>query len=82
MKKCKKGGKTKNKIVTITIAIFLMISMTMAASMTLSTDAIAHTPAWQIPTYAYVWASPNPDGVGQTVSVYMWLTNYYYGAAT
>ena len=54
--------------------------LSMATSMILLPTANAHTPAWQIPTYAYVWASPNPDGVGQTISVYMFLTNYYYGA--
>ncbi len=70
----------KNRIAAITIAIFLMLSM--SASMILLPSASAHTPAWQIPTYAYVWASPNPVGVGQTISVYMWLTNYYYDAAT
>ncbi len=69
----------KNRIAAITIAIFLMLSM--SASMILLPSASAHTPAWKIPTYAYVWATPNPDGVGQTVSVYLWLTNYYPGAA-
>ena len=72
-------NKTKNRITAITIAIFLMLSM--SASMMLMPSASAHTPAWKIPTYAYVWASPNPVGVNQTVSVYMWLTNYYYGSA-
>ena len=47
--------------------------LSMSASMILLPTASAHTPAWQIPTYAYVCAAPNPDGVGQTVSVYMWL---------
>ena len=69
---------SKNKPIAIAIALLLMVSM--SASMMLLPSAIAHTPAWKIPTYAYIWASPNPDGVAQTVSVYMWLTNYYYGA--
>jgi hypothetical protein len=73
-----KMNKTKNRITAIAIAIFLMLSM--SASMTLIPNASAHTPAWNIPTYAYVWASPNPVGVNQTVSIYMWLTNYYYGS--
>jgi hypothetical protein len=60
------------------ITIFLALSMT--ASMTLVPAANAHTPAWEIPTYAYIHAVPNPVGVSQTVSVYIWLTNYYYGA--
>ena len=78
-KENKKMKLSKNKTVTIVITMLLMFSM--ATSMILLPSAVAHTPAWQIPTYAYVWASPNPDGLGQTVSVYMFLTNYYYGAA-
>ena len=70
--------KTKNKIATIMITVFLMLSM--SASLMLLPTASAHTPLWQIPTYAYVYATPNPVGVGQTVNVFMWLTNYYYGA--
>ncbi len=30
-----------------------------------------------IPTYAYINASPNPIGVGQTAHVYMWLDAVY-----
>ena len=52
-----------------------MISMT--ASFALIPSASAHTPAWQIPTYAYINASPNPVGVGQNVVVIMWLTNLF-----
>jgi outer membrane protein assembly factor BamB len=35
--------------------------------------AYAHTPKWEIPTFAYVAVSPNPIGVGQTVGVVVWL---------
>jgi hypothetical protein len=62
----------------ISIAIFLMLSMT--ASMTLIPNANAHTPAWNIPTYAYINATPSTIGVGQTITVYIWL-NPVYGAA-
>ena len=78
-KERKKMNKTKNKIVTITIAVFLMLSMT--ASTMLIPTSNAHTPVWQIPTYAYISVAPNPVGVGQYVSIYMWLTNFYYGAS-
>jgi hypothetical protein len=61
----------KNRIVTIVIAMFLMISM--SASTLLLPNASAHTPAWQIPTFAYVQAVPNPIGVGQQVIIYMWV---------
>ncbi|MCL5876968.1 MAG: PQQ-binding-like beta-propeller repeat protein [Candidatus Bathyarchaeota archaeon] len=41
--------------------------------MTTLSTASAHTPAWEIVSYAYVTAAPNPVGVGQTVYVYMWV---------
>jgi hypothetical protein len=68
----------KNKTVAIAITIFLALSI--GGSMVIVQPAGAHTPPWDIPTYAYVHAVPNPVGVGQTVSVYIWLTNFYYGA--
>ena len=69
----------KSKIFAIFISLFLMLSM--CASLMLMPNAVAHTPSWQIPTYAYISAAPNPVGIGQQVSVFMWLTNFYYGAA-
>ena len=33
----------------------------------------AHTPPWEIPTYAFIKPTPNPVGVGQPVTVVMWL---------
>ena len=68
----------KNKTAAIAIAIFLTLSM--SASMMLIPTASAHTPAWQIPTYAYIFAAPSTIGVGQTVVVYMWL-DPVFGAA-
>jgi hypothetical protein len=68
----------KNKTAAIAIAIFLMLSM--SASMMLIPTASAHTPAWSIPTYAYITAEPDPVGVGQTIQVYAWL-DAVYGAA-
>jgi len=69
----------QNKTVAIAIAIFLTISM--SASMMLVPTASAHTPPWQIPTFAYVAVAPNPVGVGQTIHVFMWLNAPYDGAA-
>jgi outer membrane protein assembly factor BamB len=34
-------------------------------------------PPWQIATYAYINVAPNPVGVGQTVTVYIWLYNTF-----
>ncbi len=65
----------KNRIAAIAIAIFLTFSM--GASMMLVPTASAHTPPWQIPTYAYINAAPNPTGVGQQVLIIMWLTNLF-----
>ncbi len=68
----------KNKTAAISIAIFLIISM--SASIILLPNANAHVPAWQIPTQAYIIAAPDPVGVGQTAHIYMWLTAVF-GAA-
>ena len=63
--------KIKNRILAISIAILLTISI--SASIMLTPPTTAHSPPWQIPTYAYVVAAPNPIGVGQEAHVYMWL---------
>ena len=68
----------KDKTMAILIAVLLAFSMT--ASMIMIPSAHAHSPAWNIPTYAYIWAYPNPVGVGQTMNIYMWL-DPVYGAA-
>ena len=68
----------KNK--TLAIAIAVLLTLSLAASTMLIPNASAHTPAWKIPTYAYINAAPNPIGVGQTLLVYMWL-DAVFGAA-
>ena len=68
----------KNKTLAISIALILVVSM--ATSIMLIPNANAHTPGWNIPTYAYISAAPNPIGVGQTTHIYMWL-DAVYGAA-
>src|SRR5208337_3088914 len=68
----------KSKTAAIAIAIFLMFSM--SASMMLIPNVSAHTPAWQIPTYAYINVAPNPVGVGQRASIDMWLSRVLPGA--
>ena len=60
--------------------IALLLTISMGTSMTLLQNASAHSPPWQIPTYAYIVAVPNPVGNGQTVHVYFWL-DAVYGAA-
>ncbi|MGA2524044.1 MAG: PQQ-binding-like beta-propeller repeat protein [Candidatus Bathyarchaeia archaeon] len=61
----------KNKIVSFSIAIFLILSM--MASMTFLSNANAHSPPQTIPTYAFINVAPNPVGIGQKVTVAFWL---------
>ncbi|MCL4430243.1 MAG: PQQ-binding-like beta-propeller repeat protein [Chloroflexi bacterium] len=49
----------------------------MAASTSLIPNVSSHTPPYQIPTYAYIWAEPDPIGVGQTATVFMWLNQIF-----
>jgi outer membrane protein assembly factor BamB len=56
---------------TTMIALFLI--STMSASVVLTQTATAHTSTWNIPSFAYVVAQPNPVGVGQRVMIYMWV---------
>jgi outer membrane protein assembly factor BamB len=53
------------------MALFLMLSMVIPYAV-LST-ASAHTPIWNITSFAYVSVAPSPIGVGQTAQVYMWV---------
>ncbi len=69
----------KNKTMAIAISIFLAISM--FSTLTILPIANAHTPSWQIPTYAYLSVAPNPIGVGQRLFVVMWLDAVLPGAA-
>jgi hypothetical protein len=57
-----------------TMAIIFVAILTISIGATLILpDANAHTPAWQIPTYAYVNVAPNPAGLGQSVTIGMWI---------
>jgi hypothetical protein len=61
------------KTAAISIAIFLIISM--GASMLLIPSANAHTPAYQIKSYALVTCDPATVGSGQTTVIYAFLGN-------
>jgi hypothetical protein len=56
---------------TIAIALFLMLAMTL--TIVAVPLASAHDPAWNIISYAYIVPAPNPVGVGQRVSIVMWV---------
>jgi outer membrane protein assembly factor BamB len=62
------------------IATIFILTVSLAASMTLLPTTSAHTPEWNIVTHAYVTAFPSPIGVGQTAYVDMWLDKVISGA--
>jgi len=68
------------KTATILLAILLIVSTVTSTTLLLPT-ASAHTPTWQIPTFAYIQAIPDPIGVGQTTLVYMWLNKLIDGTS-
>jgi outer membrane protein assembly factor BamB len=72
--------KTSNKTISTIIAILLMSTIAIPIFAILpSTNA--HDPPWDVPTYAYINAAPNPVGVNQTVNVVFWLNAYMPTAA-
>ena len=70
----------KNKAIAIVTAIFLSASIALAIIP--FNFANAHTPQWQIPTFAHIFAAPNPIGVGQTTYIDMFLANAPFDPAT
>ena len=61
------SGKSRQSLIA------LILITTISVSIILTQTAKAHTPAWDIPSFAYVTAKPNPVGAGQSVMVYMWV---------
>ncbi len=57
------------KKVSVGLLFFLIAFSTVAALPSVG----AHTPPWTIPTYAYIVASPDRIGVGQTIALIFWL---------
>jgi hypothetical protein len=72
----KSKGRIK-KAISI-FAVLLMASIVIP--MTTLPTASAHTPAWNIPTFAYVDTAINPIGVGQTEYVYVFIDKSLNGA--
>ena len=68
----------KNKTESIAIVIILVFSMT--TSMILLPNVSAHTPPWQVPTYAYINVAPQPIGTGQQATITFWLDKVPIGA--
>ena len=68
---------SKGKTTAISIVGLLIVTMA-AAMVTVSIPtASAHTPKWEIPTYAFTTALPNTVGVGQKTVIYLWLDKTY-----
>jgi outer membrane protein assembly factor BamB len=56
------------------VALVLLLSI--SAVVILIPQAGAHTPAWNVPTTAFVTATPNVIGLGQTTTLVVWLDRY------
>src|SRR5665647_461636 len=61
----------KNKTLAILIAAILTISI--GASTALLPIANAHTPSINQQTWSFCSASPNPCGIGQSITIGFWL---------
>src|SRR5512133_1627496 len=65
-------------------SVILLTTLILIASMTLPMFALpitdAHTPSWELQTWAYISVAPDPVGVGQKVYVNMWVDKPLPGA--
>ena len=63
----------KQKILTITLATLLALSLTTV----FLAPSNAHTPSWTVQTYAYVTATPDPYGLGSAnpVLIVFWINS-------
>ena len=68
--------KTRNqeKQTITTVALILLLTFS-AITLTIPVSN-AHTPAWDVPTYAYLTASPSNVGVGEYTVFVMWLDKF------
>ena len=75
------GEKKKMKAFTKNAAVALILLATLAFTVISLHPASGHTPAWRIPSYAYIVAAPNPVGINQTVTIAMWVDHPLPAAA-
>jgi len=61
----------KPKKLVVSLAIILLLTLPAFSIALPATNA--HTPSWTIPTFAYIVASPDHIGVGQTINLIFWL---------
>ncbi|MGE5556141.1 MAG: PQQ-binding-like beta-propeller repeat protein [Methanocella sp.] len=64
----------------VKISFSLALILLMALPIIAIPAADAHTPAWEIETWAYISVAPDPVGVGQKVYVNMWVDKPMPGA--
>jgi len=60
----------KNKT---SVAITILMTLTIAVTLVALPSANAHDPPWTIASYAYIVPAPNPVGIGQTAAIIMWI---------
>lgn len=66
-----------NKIIAITFA--LILSAVIAIPLVTLPVVEAHDPPWELPTTAFITASPDPVGVGQEALIFFWLDRTMQG---
>ncbi len=74
------GSKISAKLTEAAFAVALVLLLAFSAFAVMPL-ASAHTPPWNIPTYAYVSVTPDPIGVGQNVFVVMTIDKAFPSAA-
>lgn len=67
---------TKNKTKATLFALFLMLTITATSIFFSLPLSNAHDPPWTVPTTAYVSVTPNPVGIGQSVTIIAWVDRY------
>jgi outer membrane protein assembly factor BamB len=73
----KKMKKNFNKSLATVVTIVLLLSIAISIA---SQPISAHTPSWQIPTFAYASIAPNLVGIGQSVTIVVWVDKALPGA--
>lgn len=71
LEKEKKMKTSRNNTKAIAITLFLMLTITV--TLVALPIANAHYPAWTYPTWAYIYAAPNPIGVNQKALFVFWV---------
>ncbi|MCW3996823.1 MAG: PQQ-like beta-propeller repeat protein [Candidatus Bathyarchaeota archaeon] len=66
---------SRNKSAVTAIALILLLAISIFAMIIPHTMGQTVTPTLVIPQWTYINAFPNPVGVGQTISVFVWTAN-------